>query len=223
MQQQLLQNPQVMRDLMNSPMMQSVMNNPELLRFVVNIEKHVRFMLICCATRSILLSNPEMRSIIERNPEVGHVLNDPQMLRQTMEMARNPELMREMMRNTDRAMSNIESHPEGFNLLRRMYTNVQEPMMNAVTQPQQQQQQATSAPNNPFAALFSQPQQPQTPLGSTSGTTVPNTAPLPNPWGGGTIHSFTKEFATDHFVFRKRCTTFNHNSRWWQHKHTPKC
>ena len=34
-------------------------------------------------------------------------------------------LMREQMRNMDRAMSNIESHPEGFNALRRMYENVQ--------------------------------------------------------------------------------------------------
>lgn len=42
-----------------------------------------------------------------------------------MEVARSPELMREMMRTTDRAMSNIESHPEGFNMLRRMYHNVQ--------------------------------------------------------------------------------------------------
>ena len=34
-------------------------------------------------------------------------------------------LMREQMRTTDRALSNIESHPEGFNMLRRLYENVQ--------------------------------------------------------------------------------------------------
>ena len=34
-------------------------------------------------------------------------------------------LMREHMRSTDRALGNIESHPEGFNALRRMYENVQ--------------------------------------------------------------------------------------------------
>ena len=33
--------------------------------------------------------------------------------------------MREQMRTADRAFSNIESHPEGFNALRRMYENVQ--------------------------------------------------------------------------------------------------
>ncbi len=36
--------------------------------------------------------------------------------------------MREAMRNNDRAFSNIESHPEGFNMLRRMYENVQVPL-----------------------------------------------------------------------------------------------
>lgn len=40
-------------------------------------------------------------------------------------------LMREQMRNQDRTMANIESHPEGFNALRRMYENFQEPLMNA--------------------------------------------------------------------------------------------
>jgi ubiquilin len=85
-----------------------------------------------------------------------------------MEMARNPELMREMMRNTDRAMSNIESHPEGFNLLRQMYTNVQEPMMNAATQQAQAQLHPTPSQQNP------------TPTPSPSPN--PNTAPLPNPW-----------------------------------------
>lgn len=34
-------------------------------------------------------------------------------------------LMREQMRNTDRAFSNLESHPEGFNALRRMYEDIQ--------------------------------------------------------------------------------------------------
>ena len=33
--------------------------------------------------------------------------------------------MREQMRSNDRALSNIESHPEGYNHLRRMYENVQ--------------------------------------------------------------------------------------------------
>jgi ubiquilin len=37
-----------------------------------------------------------------------------------MEMARNPNLMQEMMRNNDRAMANIENVPGGFDALRGM-------------------------------------------------------------------------------------------------------
>lgn len=51
--------------------------------------------------------------------------------RQTMELARNPAMMQEMMRNQDRALSNLESIPGGYNALRRMYTDIQEPMFSA--------------------------------------------------------------------------------------------
>jgi len=43
-------------------------------------------------------------------------------------------LMREQMRSNDRALSNIESHPEGYNHLRRMYENVQVPSRCALIQ-----------------------------------------------------------------------------------------
>jgi ubiquilin len=37
-----------------------------------------------------------------------------------MQIARNPNLMQEMMRNNDRAMANIENVPGGFDALHRM-------------------------------------------------------------------------------------------------------
>ncbi|XP_017235915.1 ubiquitin domain-containing protein DSK2a isoform X1 [Daucus carota subsp. sativus] len=172
-QQQLTQNPNMMREIINTPAIQNLMNNPDLMR-------------------SMIMSNPQMREIIDRNPELGHILNDPGILRQTLEAARNPELMREMMRNTDRAMSNIESSPEGFNMLRRMYENVQEPFLNATTM-------GGGAGNdpgsNPFAALLgnqgggnqgTNASNESTNTGSetAAGTTIPNSNPLPNPWGG---------------------------------------
>ncbi|GLT63211.1 hypothetical protein SLA2020_357900 [Shorea laevis] len=178
-QQQLTQNPNMMRDIMNMPAMQSLMNNPELMR-------------------SLIMSNPQMREIIDRNPELGHILNDPSILRQTLDVARNPELMREMMRNTDRAMSNIEASPEGFNMLRRMYENVQEPFLNATTMGNS----GNNLGSNPFSALLGNQGGPQardasnTPSTTGSETTgghpaAPNSNPLPNPWsnagaGGGT-------------------------------------
>ncbi|KAK4761341.1 hypothetical protein SAY87_006234 [Trapa incisa] len=174
MQQQLTQNPNIMRDIMNMPAMQSLMNNPELLR-------------------SLIMSNPQMRELIDRNPELAHVLNDPAIIRQTLEVARNPELMREMMRNTDRAMSNIEATPEGFNMLRRMYENVQEPFLNATAMGTNARNDTAS---NPFSALLGNQGNAQVRDGNStnnnnssapgseagSGPAIPNTNPLPNPW-----------------------------------------
>ncbi|KAK9112510.1 hypothetical protein Scep_020029 [Stephania cephalantha] len=172
MQQQLTQNPNMMREIMNMPVIQNLMNNPDLMR-------------------NLIMSNPQMREIIDRNPELAHILNDPSTLRQTLEAARNPELMREMMRNTDRAMSNIESSPEGFNMLRRMYETVQEPFLNATTM---SGDAGTGVNSNPFAALLGN--QGGAPTGDrssppnagseTTGSPVPNTNPLPNPWSNNT-------------------------------------
>lgn len=44
----------------------------------------------------------------QRNPEISHLLNNPDLLRQTMEFARNPTALQELMRNHDRALSNLE-------------------------------------------------------------------------------------------------------------------
>ncbi|XP_010548158.1 PREDICTED: ubiquitin domain-containing protein DSK2b-like isoform X2 [Tarenaya hassleriana] len=171
-QQQLAQNPSMIRDMMNTPAIQNLLNNPELMR-------------------TLIMSNPQMRELVDRNPELGHVLNDPSILRQTLEAARNPELMREMMRNTDRAMSNIESTPEGFNMLRRMYENVQEPFLNATTMSGNTDSNSHS---NPFAALLGNQgavqgrdasNNPSTTSAETgTGNSVPNANPLPNPWSG---------------------------------------
>lgn len=103
-----------------------------------------------------------------------------QVMREQMQMALNPSLRREHMRNADRAISNIESHPEGFNALRRMYENVQEPLLDAATAAAHGEDNRGAA--NPFASLFSSQQSNTTTEGNGTGT-MPNTAPLPNPWG----------------------------------------
>ncbi|KAL0463755.1 UNVERIFIED_CONTAM: Ubiquitin domain-containing protein DSK2b [Sesamum latifolium] len=168
--QQLTQNSNMMGDIFNMPLFQDLMNNPETIR-------------------NFIMDNPQMREIVDRNPELRHILNDPGTLRQTMEAARNPELMREMMRNTDRAMSNIESTPEGFNMLRRMYENVQEPFLNATTLAGDSRSDVVS---NPFGALLGAqgggPGRENLANPTTTGpetmanVSAPNTNPLPNPW-----------------------------------------
>ncbi|CAA9988346.1 ubiquitin-like protein, putative [Plasmodium knowlesi strain H] len=78
--------------------------------------------------KSIMDSNKQLQKLREKNSEIHHMLNDSQSLKQSFEMIKNPSLMKELMRNTDRAISNIEAIPGGFNTLRRMYHNIQEPM-----------------------------------------------------------------------------------------------
>ncbi|PIO56007.1 ubiquitin family protein, partial [Teladorsagia circumcincta] len=89
MAQQMMNNPEMMRQMMDNPIMQNIMGNPEIFR-------------------SLLANNPQIQQLIERNPELGHVLNDPDMMRQTMEMIRNPNMFQEMMRNHDLAIRNLQ-------------------------------------------------------------------------------------------------------------------
>lgn len=89
-----------------------------------------------------------------------------------MEMMRNPNAMREAMRSQDLAMSQIENHPEGFNALRRMYEDIQEPMMQA------QAQAAAQADTNSWGVRT-----PAINSASSSSSAVPNSSALPNPWG----------------------------------------
>ncbi|CAL5227682.1 g10690 [Coccomyxa viridis] len=163
----MMNNPEMMAQMMQSPIMQNMLNDPEMLR-------------------NMLQATPGMSEVLERNPEFNQMLNNPEVLRESMRLAANPALMREHMRNTDRAVSNIESHPEGFNALRRMYENVQEPLMNAA-----QETTPTANQANPFASLFggmgmgapaSGAATSAAPPSTSAASAAPNTAPLPNPW-----------------------------------------
>eukprot|EP00922_Rhytidocystis_sp_ex-Travisia-forbesii_P001580 GHVS01002192.1.p1 GENE.GHVS01002192.1~~GHVS01002192.1.p1 ORF type:complete len:573 (+),score=66.99 GHVS01002192.1:181-1899(+) len=146
---EMLDNRDLMTQMLNSPLTQNIMDNPQFMR-------------------TILESNPQLRELRERNPELNHILNDPQMLRQSLEMMRNPSLLREMMRSTDRAMINIEAIPGGFNALRRMYHSIQEPLWNV-------------ADSNPLGGLSGSRDQP-TPNYDVHTESPPDTEALPNPW-----------------------------------------
>ncbi|CAO2596217.1 Ubqln1 [Lemmus lemmus] len=157
MQRQLLSNPEMMVQIMENPFVQSMLSNPDLMR-------------------QLIMANPQMQQLIQRNPEISHMLNNPDIMRQTLELARNPAMMQEMMRNQDRALSNLESIPGGYNALRRMYTDIQEPMLNAAQE---------QFGGNPFASLVSNNSSGE---GSQPSRTE-NRDPLPNPWAPQTSQS----------------------------------
>ncbi|RZF39874.1 hypothetical protein LSTR_LSTR008479 [Laodelphax striatellus] len=152
MQRELIANPDLMHQVLDNPLIQQLMNDPNNMR-------------------QMILANPQMQELIERHPEINHMLSNPDLLRQTMEIARNPSMLQELMRSQDRAMSNLESIPGGYNALQRMYRDIQEPMFNAATE-QLNTFSANGGSRDPAEAT--NPQQGQE-----------NREPLPNPWGGG--------------------------------------
>jgi len=164
-----LNNPELMQQMMSSPAMDQLLNNPEIMR-------------------SMMTNNPQMQALMEANPQLRHIMNDPQIIRQTMEMMRNPNAMREAMRSQDLAMSQLENlpgnlfthpynlshlltyfvHLGGFNALRRMYEDIQEPMMEA-SQSMYGNNSSSSSNNSSSSS-------------SSPASTTPNTSALPNPW-----------------------------------------
>ncbi|XP_064072933.1 ubiquilin-1 [Vanessa tameamea] len=150
MQQELLSNPEMLRQVLDNPLVQQMMNDPENMR-------------------SLITSNPQMQDLMARNPEISHMLNNPELLRQTMELARNPAMLQELMRSHDRALSNLESIPGGYNALQRMYRDIQEPMLNV----------ASSMAGNPFSGLVDNSD------GTNPQQGAENRQPLPNPWQRG--------------------------------------
>lgn len=150
MQHELTNNSDMLRNLLDNPLVQQMMDNPEIMR-------------------SLITANPQMQELMQRNPEISHMLNNPALLRQTMELARNPSMMAELRRSHDRAMSNLESAPGGYNALQRIYRDIQEPMLNATD---------SAFSQNPFAGLVGNNSSDNPQQGAE------NRDPLPNPWGG---------------------------------------
>lgn len=140
----LLRDPDGMRQLMANPFIQSMLSSPDFMR-------------------SIVASNPALQALMESNPEVRRALEDPETLRTMGQAAQNPDLHREMLRNADRSLSNIEAMPGGHDALRRMYETVQAPL--------------EAGMGGVGASL----------LGGSGGTgqaaaPTPAGSPLPNPW-----------------------------------------
>eukprot|EP00189_Rhodosorus_marinus_P011906 CAMPEP_0184740158 /NCGR_PEP_ID=MMETSP0315-20130426/3163_1 /TAXON_ID=101924 /ORGANISM="Rhodosorus marinus, Strain UTEX LB 2760" /LENGTH=509 /DNA_ID=CAMNT_0027209643 /DNA_START=114 /DNA_END=1643 /DNA_ORIENTATION=+ len=144
--------PESLGQLMDSPLMRTLTDNPELVR-------------------QMILSNPQLQQFREQNPEIAQLFNNPETFRQALETMRNPSMMSEVLRQTDRQMANIEMTPGGFDALRNLYQYVQTPLMDAVRNPEStNNSNATNTENagqeNPFSSLFN----------------TPSAQPMPNPW-----------------------------------------
>jgi hypothetical protein len=61
MQNQMMQNPEMLQQMLNSPMMQSLLNDPEMMN-------------------SMILNNPQLQAMMNANPQIRHILNDPEVV-----------------------------------------------------------------------------------------------------------------------------------------------
>merc|ERR1712048_1316539 len=115
----------------------------------------------------------QMMQLMEQRPELARLLEDPEIIQQSMEMMRNSELMREIMRNADRAMGNLDAMPGGHNALVRAHEEIADPLFAAL-----------SGSNGEAVAANAQAYAEQN-------EGAPNNEALPNPWGGAPAQTTT--------------------------------
>merc|ERR1719351_697080 len=81
MQETMKNNPSMLKDVINSPLTQNLMANPEIVK-------------------SLIMSNPQLKQLMDRNPELYDLMGNQEVLRQTMEISKNPDLLHELMGNS---------------------------------------------------------------------------------------------------------------------------
>ena len=102
--------PEEIRAIENDPFvrqfMEQAMQDPEVLRPMMQVMEQ----------------NPQIQQLMNANPELRQAMQDPEKHIEGAESVQGSEFnARAKMAATDRTLANIESHPEGFNALRRMY------------------------------------------------------------------------------------------------------
>ncbi|CAD7924393.1 unnamed protein product [Amoebophrya sp. A25] len=134
------QQEEMMASLMNDPMIESMMSSPEMMQMMIQM-------------------NPQLQQMCEQNPDVRRILEDPETMQQSMRAMRNPQLMREMMRNADRGMANLNTIPGGEDALRRLHNEIVDPLTDAMASGREGGASAESA-----ADRYSQNEIPTAPL-----------------------------------------------------------
>jgi hypothetical protein len=103
-------------------------------------------------------------------------------------------MMKEMQRNTDRAIANIENLPGGFDALKKMYHQYQEPMTG-------------SRPRNDVQEDRMNEQMARRLNVEAVSTERVNDKPLPNPWAPPTPLSFDSPFPFQQSAFARPTTS----------------
>ncbi|XP_023244571.1 ubiquilin-1-like isoform X1 [Centruroides sculpturatus] len=93
MQNQLMNNPELLQQIVENPFVQSLMSNPEYMK-------------------QLIFSNSQMQELMLRNPEVRKSLNNTELLKQTMEVVKNPGMLQVLLKSQDKMLNNVENSSE---------------------------------------------------------------------------------------------------------------
>ena len=97
------------RDLDNLPV------NTEATKGLVNVFRQNPDMFI-----EMMKMDPGFKNVLEKNPQMEQILHDPETLDYLFDMMSDPEAMKNAMRQTDAAMSEISNVPGGEQMLDRV-------------------------------------------------------------------------------------------------------
>mmetsp|Transcript_19146 Transcript_19146/g.43534 ORF Transcript_19146/g.43534 Transcript_19146/m.43534 type:complete len:445 (-) Transcript_19146:16-1350(-) len=108
-QRHVLQNPDILQQMLESPAMQSLLNDHDFMR-------------------SLLKMDPHLQKLLENCPDLQQMLHEEEFMKQATEALRNPVHVRDVLRSTDRSMSQLENLGGGaFDVLRQMAEDIRRP------------------------------------------------------------------------------------------------
>ena len=89
--------------------------NTEATKGLVNVFRQNPDMFI-----EMMKMDPGFKNVLEKNPQMEQILHDPETLDYLFDMMSDPEAMKNAMRQTDAAMSEISNVPGGEQMLDRV-------------------------------------------------------------------------------------------------------
>lgn len=123
LQTELLGNPELLRRVLDNPLVQTLMNDSDNMK-------------------TLIQNNPQMQDLMNRHPEIRTMLNNSELLKHTTELAKNPSMLQELMRNLD-GTNPMDGSTTTFTTLPNLYSAFQEPGLSTAQSRVQEAQKRT--------------------------------------------------------------------------------
>jgi ubiquilin len=134
LQRHVLQNPDILQQMLESPAMQSLLNDFDFMR-------------------GLLKTDPRLTKLLESNPELMEMLQDQEFMSDAAEKLRNPVHVRDVLRSTERATTALESLSGGsMDVLRHMCEDIQRPVKGQEDAGRSASKSTSRAPSKALAA-----------------------------------------------------------------------